>query len=317
MDMSDYQATVDFKKLKEEGLSLVIAKCSSGTYDAITKAGREATFSDKVQQCYNENLPVMAYHWLDPIPYFTKYGINNLPPKEKDEQVHNLAYCLKNKQVYGIMINIEQWWADWGKYYQYLRREIPVDQVPVVPEAWVRATANTFINNVCDTFPEFAGRIIIYSANWFVERYPSLRQTLDGYPSICANYPTEHLPSGLINLKNIQDLRMNYMPTDADKPLPFNASGTATMWQFSGDKMTLPYILGATGKVSALDWILFKGTEEELYKWIQFTDPERPPIEPPIEPPTEPPVEPPTGIDEKLDLIIAKLNKIDAWIKRY
>jgi len=323
MDMSDYQTTVDFKKLKEEGLSLVIAKSSSGTYDAINKSGREKTFADKVQKCYEANLPVLAYHWLDPIPYF-KWGLHNLPSKDKDEQVSNLVTCLNNKLIYGIMIDVEQWWADWTAYFQYLRGEITIDKVPVVPEAWVRETANTFINNVCDTFPEYSGRIIIYSAKWFTDRYPTLRQTLDGYPSCCANYPVGHLPTGIINLKNIQELRDKYMPTDADKPLPFNNSDISKLWQFSGDKFILPYILGGNGKPSSLDWILYDGTVEELYKWIKFTDsvvtdPETPPNP---ETPSNP--ETPIYSDEKLNEILAelvkvnsKLDRISTWLKSY
>lgn len=271
VDISLYQPVVDYGKLARD-FDFAIIRCGGGESEI------DKMFAQHVQGCYDAGIPALAYYWFDPIPYF-RWGLNNLPTADKDPLLLHLKRLLKYKAILGLCIDHEQWWADWGKYYDYTSGKISRDQVPMISPAWMQQTVNLFLNHIQDD-PELKGLPLInYSAKWFVDMYPGIdlaRQLTNGYHLWTASYPSESYPATVKQLSGKAEL-LNYLPKDTTSPVLFGAATTWKFWQFSGDRLTLPYITDTLGRPSGMDLDLYNGTRAELFRWLGYETPENEP----------------------------------------
>ena len=314
VDISHYQPVVDYSKLAKD-FDFAIVRCGGGDGESDSK------FAEHVQGCYDADIPAMAYYWFDPIPYF-RWGLNNLPEPKDDPCLTHLKHLLQYKAIHVIFIDIEQWWADWGKYYDFLAKKIAGSDVPLVSPAWMQKTIDLFLNHIQDDPVLKNYPLIVYTAKHFTDRYQSVdvANQLSKYCIWVANYPAESYPPCTTHLKDRVEL-VNYLPKDTTNPVLF---GTAqwSFWQFSGDRLTLPYITDTLKRPSGMDFNLYNGTKEKLYDWLGIT------VAPPVEPEPEPepdPEEP--GQDDDLKFtpedrqmlreIWGMLDKIMAWFESF
>ncbi len=98
---------------------------------------------------------VSLYHWVDPV--------QNL-----EAQVQRFAAQLKRNGCDIGILDWEQNWADWTKYYQYQRGEIPVTDVPQVPAAKNIAAVKFFLEH---SALAMLRQLEVYTYAWFPEKY--------------------------------------------------------------------------------------------------------------------------------------------------
>lgn len=258
IDISSYQVTVDWSIIKAAGVSFIAARSSVGT-----KA--DAMFATHVQGAYNANIPVIAYHAMDPGYYVDALqsldklvNIDQYLPAAKDQQWQAFVQSIANKKLYGVALDFEIY-KDWaGK---------------TITDGWLKEIALQWMIRLQHQLPQYQVRLF-YSGEWFIKGFaPSIESTGCLNP-ICdawtAMYP---YASGVVDLPDWASLKAQYPPdilsSGGENPPAFNFPSWK-FWQFSGDKFTLPGIKGAVGQPSAVDLNFFNGTVEDLNTYLGF-----------------------------------------------
>ncbi len=266
IDVSKYQPKVDWPVVKEGGVSFAFARASCGTE-------KDPLFASHVQGAYDADIPMLAYHAVDPGYYANKLqSLDKLRdakkwlPPENDEQFQALKEGLANKKIYGIAIDFEIS-KDWSGN--------------VMTDTWLLEVAKYFCNLVAAKFPQYP--LIFYTGSWFIWTYcRSLEQTgiLKDFSRLwVAYYP---YAVGKVTLSSWSQVKANLPPDTMRIQFPGEATPRQTQnppylgwdgwtfWQFSGDKFILPGIQGGNGP-SPVDLNLFNGPKEKLYDWLKFT----------------------------------------------
>jgi hypothetical protein len=128
--------TLPLKDMYDHGFRMALIKCGMGggndyrwmnnakfdTVEWYTKYFRDAGWD------------VALYHWVDPI--------QALQP-----QIDRFRAQLDRMGCTVGILDWEQNWADWTKYYQYQRGEIPIGEVPQVAPAKNIAAVQAFLNS--------------------------------------------------------------------------------------------------------------------------------------------------------------------------
>lgn len=310
IDISVYQDKVDWPTLKHGGVSFAFARSSIGTR-------KDEKFAEHVQGAYDVDIPMLAYHVLDPAYYadalqaLTKLqALDNWLPPDKDEQFQAMAGALRNKKIYGIAIDYELFKDYNGN---------------TITESWLMEIAKQYILRVKRHYSQYP--IQLYTAKWFVDGYcksienVGLRQDGKHMTDLwVAHYPYS---AGVVNLNSWADVKSIYPPNDMNiagrvtQNPPFLGFDFWKFWQFSGDKFTLPGVLGGGGARSAVDLNFYNGTVEQLNAYLKFTprnvpipDPDPEPVDPgtPVDPST--PVDPDTPIPPSVAADIKAIREL-------
>lgn len=277
IDTSHWTSAIDWKTIKAAGVAAVWAKCSEGTGYIDDK------FAPTVQAGYDNNIPVLAYHFFDPAylkdsawgeEHWTPFNTNpNDFTSVQDLQLLNLKRALKNKKVYGIAIDLERWWIDYTDY------RANGGNAKRIPSSWINALVIRFADAVRKTWPTL--EVYIYSRASFIKDYvPEINKTgvlgAQNYPIWTAEY---YQPAKSVTLPSWDELK-NYYPADHRSPVLWGGVSKWTIWQWSGDVFMLP------GMKEPVDLNFYNGTKEEFYQAIGFTpkeetpEPEQPEPEP-------------------------------------
>ena len=228
IDLGPCAKDVDFKLLKEKGISFVILKATQGDY--LVNKG----FPEKMEGALKEGLKVGLFHWCDP-----------LVSAERQAE-----YFLKNTAgmaYHFSAADIEQEWSDWQ---EWAARKISKFLSPKVISENGRV--------VTELLSEGSGRqVLVYSRASFVHDYA--RPMLDwmgAWPLWMAHYPY-----GREKVHTSWEIfKKNYLPVIEN---PFMPQGHPDwmVWQFTGDKFYLP------GVDLAVDVDFFNGDEKALERF--------------------------------------------------
>ena len=266
VDTSHYTTSIDWQALKDAGISFLWAKCSEGTTIL------DDRFAATVQEGYDADIPVGAYHFFDPSylcsgafgeEHWSPFNLdpNDITSPNQDAQLLNLKKALRFKKIYAIAIDLERWWVDYGEYYAN-----PATARVVTP-TWITATFERFIDAVRKTWPD--KEVFIYSRKSFMEEYAKpildtgwIKNNL--YPIWTAQYIQ---PGGTVKT-TWDEIKAQYLPADSVNPQVWGADKW-DFWQWSGDCFMLDGF--KDGKAySAVDISFYNGTATHLWQRIGF-----------------------------------------------
>ena len=228
IDLGPCAKDVDFKLLKEKGISFVILKATQGDY--LVNKG----FPEKMEGALKEGLKVGLFHWCDPL--VSAEG--------------QAEYFLKNTAgmpYHFSAADIEQEWSDWQ---EWAARKISKFLSPKVISENGRV--------VTELLAEGSGRqVLVYSRASFVHDYA--RPMLDwmgAWPLWMAHYPYGREKVHI----SWEIFKENYLPVIENPFMPQGHPDWA-MWQFTGDKFYLP------GVDLAVDVDFFNGDVKALERF--------------------------------------------------
>lgn len=305
LDISHYQNKVDWAKCDAD---YVIIKAGEST-------GPDVKCAEHVQGAYDAGIPTGLYWFFDPALYaLAGFGLNDISrwwSPEQDKQLQALINQCRTKVFHSLAIDIERWWLSYAEYYDYVNGKRPLDQVGKITNAWISTSAKVFCGRVLDwlkrAYPDGEGgttkRLMIYSANWFIDAHaPDMRAWIDQYEQWPAEYKQ---PAVSVTIANLAEYKSKYLSTYGPDVKPkWLGNKPWTLWQISGDKFKLPWVLGATGQPSAVDINISALPREQFLAWLGVSSATPPP------PDEEPDPEPgPTG---DLAAVVAKLDALAA-----
>jgi len=212
LDISRYQAGVDFALLKSVGQKYIVAKCASG-------AGyMDVKWKEHFEEGTANGMKVGAYFWVDPIY------------KDTAKQAQFFLDSVKPYDVPFIALDWEQWWGDWQLWSKMMRGEISADKVPKVSAEYqlkhFRQIYEYIVRN--STY-----NVIVYSATWFLNSYCPA-----GYGYLADKYTwwADYIFDSKDEVRTWEYLE-TIAPTNGFPKLPpYYPKDKVSMWQFSGDK---------------------------------------------------------------------------------
>jgi hypothetical protein len=239
-DISRYQQSIDFKLLKSKGQDKIIIKAGSGNLS------KDVKFEEHYAKAKAEGFQVSVYVWHDPI-------------YDPIAQAKFFIELTKGKDIAFICIDLEEWWADWNKWTQYMTGQISQASVPIV-------SPDNLLNHfkkVYDYLATNSGyQIVIYTARWFLDAYcPKAYDYLKDKFTHWAEYSV-YVVKGKKTWEEIESIS----PTGKPYFKPTYPTNKALIWQWSGDKITADGVYANTAKtvLSALDTNVWISTD---YTW--------------------------------------------------
>jgi lysozyme len=229
VDVSHWQAQVEWPQLYAAGVRFAIVKASQGNYR------RDPLLHTHVRGAAAAGMLCGVYHWFDP---------SNSPAS----QITNLQVHLKGVDFDFCALDVEQYWQDWEEWKrQAVTRRFSgevISQGSLEMAHKLRAWS--------------AKPVLIYTRASFVTEYaPQMAAWLPDWPLWLAHYP---YPGGRESL-GWQVLKQNWAPAIPAPLLPARCTDW-DFWQFSGDKFVLP------GCQSPLDLNFFHGDLPALQGWL-------------------------------------------------
>lgn len=228
VDVSRWQRTVDWQKLRAAGVSFTAVKASQGT--SVRDPLVRAYFSG----AKGAGLVTGVYHWLDPTQ----------PAGRQTE--HFLEVCGGLNFDFAAL-DVEQYWQSWQEWVEHrIVRCIAPERI----SACAREAAEILMAAAKKP-------VVIYTRASFVHTYAEpMQDWLPDWPLWLAHYP---YPRGRVNL-TWEQLQRGHLPKIEGPDLPSGAREWH-FWQFSGDRFVLP------GAETALDLNFFNGSEAQLRDW--------------------------------------------------
>lgn len=233
LDVSAYQVNVPWKDLVE--------KANLGF--AIIKGDQLTSTDNHMSLARAAGVPIVGeYYWIDPTSaanYLVNWYANDIREHKPDF----------------VWLDVEQYWADWGEYFDAINGKIPWTAVRHLTPKAISDHAKAVAEGLKAIFPEL--RIGIYSATWFTGSHsPPMLEWIGDYPLWWAHYydgGTGRRTMSWEDLNNTppQPFKV-WMPTDK-----FNW----TIWQYSSTIMS-------PSQNANYDWNAFDGTLEKMKAWV-------------------------------------------------
>lgn len=235
-DISKYQPDFNPAAFRDLGGVSVIVKATMGF-------GRDYLLDRHAKLTNEAGIVLGLYHWFDPTSTLQR-------------QVDLFRAAIDQYQPAYVWVDIEQWWADWGLWYDAIYQQIPMSQVPVVSDSKQFSMAAAFLTAIQANFS--AGRAGIYTGKWFIDRYcPSLRGIVGRYPLWLAEYLSwiygEISPVNLLKIPVTLKDRNPVMPT---------TSATWDLWQVSS-RVRLPGVCS-----NNIDLNISRMEQAEFLAWV-------------------------------------------------
>lgn len=228
--------TIPWAVFVENGVVMGITKSSMG-------GGPDTSCNAHVEDMKVGGAKVGLYHWLDPTQDCrTQFG-------------YFLAQIEKHKPNV-IAYDIEQWWANWAMYYEYMKGQRPSNTVPRIGEAQWVDFIDEFRGYVqAETDYEQNDRALAYWAKWVWELYKSISWSVRDLPQWIANYILSGKP------RRVTWDQLHAIPAAGASPaLPGNILSWK-IWQFSS-------LLILPGVDYRLDTNIFNGSKADFFAWL-------------------------------------------------
>ncbi|NLF50920.1 MAG: hypothetical protein GX577_07265 [Leptolinea sp.] len=228
IDVSRWQAKVDWSLMKSNGVEFVFIKATQGNYMT------DQMMVKHVEGASKAGMIVGLYHWCDPTVDAESQALYFL------NAISGLPYKM-------LSADVEQQWGDWkewsnGRVTKILSPNVISDNAKKIVETWSKRTK---------------APAVVYSRASFINSYAKPAQSwLSKYPLWMAHYPYK---SSTVRT-TWQDFQTNYKPSISGPALPAGSSKW-TFWQFTGDKFILP------GCESLLDVNYYNGDLAALKKF--------------------------------------------------
>ncbi len=228
IDVSRWQANVDWATLKKNGVEFAFIKATQGDYLV------DAKLNTHVEGANKAGLIVGLYHWCDPLVKASAQA------KFFVEKTRGLSFRFASADV-------EQQWGDWKEWSQGRVSKI--------------LSPDVISNNAKDILSYWGDALsvkrVVYTRASFISSYAKpASKWLKDYSLWLAHYPYK---AGSVRT-TWADLQTTYKPSIAGPNLPSGCTAW-TFWQFTGDKFILP------GIESTLDVNYYNGTLAELRKF--------------------------------------------------
>lgn len=320
IDISHYQATIDWSQFDGD---FVLIKGGEG----VTEDPMCATH---VQNAYDERekrikageidrvFAIGIYFFIDTSYYLIKgYPLNDIdrwPGADTDPNLLMMYRVLSTKAWDFVAVDIERWWVDYAEYLEFLRGTRAIENVKTIPNAWISKSAKIVSERLQDwvykNWPKQTRKVRNYTGKWFVDAFaPDMNAWMAKFLLWIGWYP---YGSGTVSIANLKAYKDKYLPADNITP-PTLACSDYDLWQTSGDKFVVLWVLGGMGKPSAIDINLSRFDRAGFFQSIEYTLPVVTP--PPVDPsPDNPP--PPTTTDCDLTDVKADLATIKSEVNR-
>lgn len=216
---------MDWDILRLQGVDGCVVKSTQGTYATDRMMETHAIAADKARVWLG------FYHWLDPI-YSGK------------EQAEYMLKAINRFPYRAIAVDLEQWWSDWDPWNAWRLEKDKVEKarlytlIPKLSPTKINSCLAAFIKYAQTTVPNID--IIIYTRPTYIIEYCQLLYSWIGdYKLWYAYYP---YASGAVTC-SWDTFRLAWLPAAVDVKYPRGYPDHLKrwdMWQFTGDKFTLP-----------------------------------------------------------------------------
>lgn len=285
VDISHYRPVVDYQLLKRAGCAFTLAKATESTYI------KDGSFAAHVDAAYWADIPMGAYHFLDP-QYYTQFPLNDKsrwPAPDKDLQFVNYVEALRHKKIYFQVLDVERWWVSYDEWHEWRRGQRSFENVRRIPPIWIIETTRFFAHRMVSTFPHLP--LFIYSRNSFIKDFASyidgngnlvsLHDVISDFGSYPAYYP---YTTTVVDIESWDQFWADYPPPDQlwfndqwNSGPPWMGNKDWDFWQISGDKFVMPGIYDNLGNKKTTDINLYRGSKESLWERIGFEEGKLPP----------------------------------------
>lgn len=229
IDVSRWQASVDWSLLKSNGVEFVFVKATQGNYMT------DQMMVKHVEGASKAGMIIGLYHWCDPTVNAEAQALYFM------NAISGLPYKM-------ISLDVEQQWGDWKEWSNGKVTKI-------VSPSVISQNAKSIIETCAK---RTKAPTIIYSRASFINTYAKPAQSwLTKYPLWMAHYPY----NSTTVRTTWQTLSTTNKPSISSPALPAGSTKW-TFWQFSGDKFILP------GCESLLDINYFNGELADLKKFV-------------------------------------------------
>jgi hypothetical protein len=211
------------------------------------------------------------YHWVDPTQSWTN-------------QYNFLRDKILQHNPLVVGLDLEQWWADWTKWYKSIRGELANALVPRNTLAQVRDSFKVVRDLLLAEFgiiiPE--SRVWTYTADWFTDMYPGLSDAVVDTSTWVADYSLSRTiiysefggnfkmtPTRWVEW--VRQLTEEAMDDHDGVPILPNGHTDFTAWQV--DSKVVP-----PGSPRYYDISIFKGTDAEYDELMGHTSSDPDPI---------------------------------------
>ena len=242
-DNSHYQQFIDFALLRAKGQTKTIIKGGSGSLS------KDSKFEEHYNNAIANDFKIAPYFWHDPI-------------YDPIAQAKFFISLLYGKKISYIILDFEQFWADWTYWQQWQNGKITISQVPKI-------SSDRLFNHfktVLEYLENNSGyNVVVYTADWFLDAFcPQAYEYLKNKFTHWADYSL----FDKTKIKATWEQLELYSPINKRIPtLPLDyPMDKVLMWQWSGDKFTAEGIYSdvARTRLSVLDLNLWLS---KVYTW--------------------------------------------------
>jgi hypothetical protein len=219
-DHSKWDAMIKPQELIDGGVTDVILKAGSGVASVDTNFLKNGELVAK----YSKYLRLHAYWWDDPI-----YSGNA-----------QALFAGKTLKASGLPVlslwgDMEQWWADWGKWTAARAGKLPWKDVPLFKPWALDSHCKAFAEALVKVWPVTG----LYTGRGFITTYaPAMKNWLGKYKVWFAAWGKQPLVATKMSWKDLRDKWLpNYDPIYKDTGI---IKENIVGHQFTGDRMLLP-----------------------------------------------------------------------------
>ena len=233
IDVSGYQdpEKVNYAELRAHGFGFVVVKLDQYLTEEHVTLARAA------------GLEVGGYYWNDPL-------------SSPSYQAGRIRREVERLGLRFAALDVEQFWKDWGLYWQWTQKKITLSQLPKFTPAEISENARMVMGlvNLSVTVPW-----LVYTADWFIQGWAAqMLNWLVRYQTWVAQYVGKN---GNITWDQLTRLPWGFTLG----PL---AGSTPKIWQVSGS-----FVYPGRSQWDCYDTNLFLGSPADLQDWLGQTPP--------------------------------------------
>lgn len=234
IDVSAYQINVPWKSLVD----------NAGLGFAVIKGDQLTATDNHIALAREAGVPVVGeYFWND-------------PTITASVQIEWFAKDIKDHKPDFIALDVEQYWAVWQDYWDYLNGKITQAAIRKKSPSAISENARTVADGLHKLFPELP--MVIYTGTWFVLGYA---QPMVGWVGKYDIWMA-HYFDGKLGIRNVTWDVLNATPPQNFTVWMPLVTMIWKIWQYSSTMIT-------PAQNARYDWNAFAGTLQELKTWAK------------------------------------------------